>query len=82
MREWVGEPTFKLEARVRELRGKKAVKGSPKKTASVVATERQDGNQRFPRHKRTKITSFHPGEGTSDLASQRSDSEYSDQEQE
>uniref|UniRef100_A0A8U7N6I3 Uncharacterized protein n=1 Tax=Corvus moneduloides TaxID=1196302 RepID=A0A8U7N6I3_CORMO len=80
MRKWVGEPTFKLEARVRELRGKKAVKRSPKKTASVVATERQEGNQRFPRHKRTKITSFHPGEGTSDLASRRSDSEYSDQE--
>uniref|UniRef100_A0A803W2W0 Uncharacterized protein n=1 Tax=Ficedula albicollis TaxID=59894 RepID=A0A803W2W0_FICAL len=82
MRKWVGEPTFKLEARVRELRGKKAVKGSPKKTASGAATERQEGSQRFPRHKRAKIASFHPDEGTSDMASQRSDSEYSDQEQE
>ncbi|XP_054671609.1 uncharacterized protein LOC129202590 [Grus americana] len=32
MRKWDGEPTFKLEARVRELRGKTAVKkGTPKK---------------------------------------------------
>ncbi|GAB0203300.1 hypothetical protein GRJ2_002795600 [Grus japonensis] len=35
MRKWDGEPTFKLEARVRELRGKTAVKkGTPKKAVS------------------------------------------------
>ncbi|GAB0203355.1 hypothetical protein GRJ2_002801100 [Grus japonensis] len=38
MRKWDGEPTFKLEARVRELRGKTAVKkGTPKK--AVRGTE-------------------------------------------
>ena len=83
MRKWDGEPTFKLEARVRELRGKTAVKkGSPKKSVSVVAVETQEGNQRSPRHRRTEITSLNSGEGTSGLALKGSDSEYSDQEQE
>ena len=83
MRKWDGEPTFKLEARVRELRGKTAVKkGTPKKSVSVVAVETQEGNQRSPRHRRTEITSLDSGEGTSGLALKGSDSEYSDQEQE
>ncbi|XP_075595208.1 uncharacterized protein LOC142599193 [Balearica regulorum gibbericeps] len=82
MRKWDGEPTFKLEARVRELRGKTAVKkGTPKKAISVVATETREGKQRSPRRK-TKITSLDPGEGTSGLSPRGSDSEYSDQEQE
>ncbi|GAB0206427.1 hypothetical protein GRJ2_003108300 [Grus japonensis] len=82
MRKWDGEPTFKLEARVRELRGKTAVKkGTPKKAVSVVAAETQEGKQRSPRCK-TKITSLDPGEGTSGLALRGSDSDYSDQEQE
>jgi len=38
---WDGEPTFKLEAHVRKLRGKTAVKkGRPKKAVSVVAAEK------------------------------------------
>ncbi|GAB0209721.1 hypothetical protein GRJ2_003437800 [Grus japonensis] len=83
MRKWDGEPTFKLEARVRELRGKTAVKkGTPKKAVSVVAAETQEGNQQTPRYRTTEITSLDPGEGTSGLALRGSDSEYSDQEQE
>lgn len=83
MRKWDGEPTFKLEARVRELRGKTAVKkGSPKKKAvSVVAVEAQEGTQRSSRHRRTENTSLDSGEGTSGLVPQGSDSEYSDEEQ-
>ncbi|GAB0208081.1 hypothetical protein GRJ2_003273800 [Grus japonensis] len=80
MRKWDGEPTFKLEARVRELRGKTAVK--KKKAVSVVAAETQEGNQQTPRYRTTEITSLDPGEGTSGLALRGSDSEYSDQEQE
>jgi len=46
MRRWDGEPTFKLEAYVHELRGKTAVKkGPPKKAVSVVAAETQEGGQ-------------------------------------
>ena len=83
MRKWDGEPTFKLEARVRELRGKTAVKkGSPKKKAvSVVAVEAQESTQRSCRHRRTETTSLDSGEGTSGLVPQGSDSEYSDEEQ-
>lgn len=41
MRKWDGEPIFKLEDCVHELRGKRDVKkGSPRKTLSVVAAER------------------------------------------
>ncbi|XP_010568992.1 PREDICTED: uncharacterized protein LOC104833793 [Haliaeetus leucocephalus] len=60
MRKWDGEPTFKLEARVCELRGKTAVKkGSPKKKAvSIVAVEAQESNQRSSRHRRTETTSL------------------------
>ena len=66
-----------------ELRGKTGVKkGSPKKAVIIVAVETQEGNQCSPRHRRTEITSLDPGEGTSGLALQGSDSEYSDQEQE
>lgn len=83
MRKWNDEPTFKLEACVRELRRKTAVKKGPrKKTVSSVAVETQEGNQRSPRHRRTEITSLDPVEGTSGLALKGSDSEYSDQEQE
>ncbi|GAB0208044.1 hypothetical protein GRJ2_003270100 [Grus japonensis] len=83
VRKWDGEFTFKLEARICELRGKTAVKkGSPKKAVSIVAAETQDDNQPSPRHRRTEITSLDPGEGTSGLALQGSDSEYSNQEQE
>ena len=83
MRKWDGEPTFKLEARVRELRGKTAVKkGPPKKSVSVVAVETQEGNRRSPRHRRTEIASLDSNEGTSGLTLQGSDSEYSDQAQE
>ena len=82
MRKRDGEPTFKLEARIRELRGKTAVKKeSPKKAVSVVAVETQEGTQRYPRHRRTEITSLDFGKGTSGLALQGSDSEYSDEEQ-
>ncbi|XP_049649847.1 uncharacterized protein LOC126035354 [Accipiter gentilis] len=82
MRKWDGEPTFKLEARVHELRGMTAVKkGSPKKKAvSVVAVEAQESNQLSSRP-RTETTSLDSGEGTSGLALQGSDSEYSDEEQ-
>ena len=83
MRKWDGEPTFKLEAHVHELRGKRPAKyGSPKKAVSLVAVETQEDNQRSPRHRRTEITSLDPGEWTSGLALQGSGSEYSDQEQE
>ncbi|PKU31763.1 glycine dehydrogenase mitochondrial-like [Limosa lapponica baueri] len=83
MREWDGEPTFKLEARVHELRGKTAVKkGPPKKAVSIVAVETQEGNQRSPRHRRTEIISLDSSEETFGLALQGSDSEYSHQEQE
>lgn len=52
MRKLDGEPTSKLEARVSELRGKRVVKkGLPEKAVSVVAAERQEDNQRSPRHK-------------------------------
>ena len=45
-REWDGEPAFKVEARVCELRGKTAVKKGPsKKTVSLVAAEMEEGNQ-------------------------------------
>ncbi|KAJ7415168.1 hypothetical protein BTVI_38988 [Pitangus sulphuratus] len=72
VKKWDVELTFKLEARVRELRGKRAVKkGSPRKTVHVVAAETQERNQRHPRRKRTEINSFDSGEGTSDLALQR-----------
>ncbi|XP_049649778.1 uncharacterized protein LOC126035320 [Accipiter gentilis] len=83
MRKWDGEPTFKLEARVRELRGKTAVKkGSPKKKAvSVVAVEAQESTQRSSRPRRTETTFLDSGEGTSGLVPQGSDSEYSDEEQ-
>ncbi|TRZ05874.1 hypothetical protein HGM15179_021233 [Zosterops borbonicus] len=39
MRKWDGEPTFKLEACVRELRGKRAVKKGSPKNVSVLAAE-------------------------------------------
>lgn len=81
MRKRDGEPTFKLKACVCELRGKRAVKRSPKKAVSVVATETQEHNYSVI-SQRTKISSFDSGEGTSCLASKRSDSEYFDQEQE
>ncbi|XP_010567620.1 PREDICTED: uncharacterized protein LOC104832910, partial [Haliaeetus leucocephalus] len=78
MRKWDGEPTFKLEARVRELRGKTAVKkGSPKKKAvSVVAVEAQESTQRSSRHRRTETTSLDSGEGTSGLEEERDDRIY------
>ena len=80
MRKWDDEPTVNLEARVRELRAKRAVKkGPPKKAVSLVAVETQEGNQQSARHRRTEITSLDPGEGTSGLAPKGSDSEYSDQ---
>ncbi|XP_039240626.1 uncharacterized protein LOC120323903 [Pipra filicauda] len=42
MRKWDGEPTFKLEARVRELKEKRAVKkGPPKKTVNIVSVDTQ-----------------------------------------
>ena len=83
IRKWDGEPTFKLEACVHELRGKTAVKkGPPKKAVRLIAVETQGGNQRSPRHRRTEITSLNSGEGTSGLALKGSDSEYSAQEQE
>lgn len=63
MKKWDGELTFKLEARVCELRGKTAIKkGSPKKPVSIVAVETQEGNQQSARHG-TEITSLDPGEG-------------------
>jgi len=78
-----GEPIFKLEACVCELRGKTTVKkGPPEKAVSVVADETQEGHQQSPRHRRTEIISLDHGEGTSGLPLQGSDSEYSDQEQE
>ena len=81
--EWDGEPTFKLEASVCKLGGKAVVtKGPRKKPVSFVAVETQEGNQRSPRHRKTEVTSIAPGEGTSGLALQGSDCEYSDQEQE
>ncbi|XP_010561942.1 PREDICTED: uncharacterized protein LOC104829417 [Haliaeetus leucocephalus] len=78
MRKWDGEPTFKLEARVRELRGKTAVKkGSPKKkAASVIAGEAQESTQRSSRHRRTETTSLDSGEGTSGLEEERDDRIY------
>lgn len=83
MRKWDGEPTSKLSAWVHELRGKRpGKKGLPKKTVSVVAPERPEDTQHSPRYEKTKTISYNPDEGTSDLASRRSDSEYSDQEQE
>lgn len=82
MREWDGEPTIELEAHGCELRGKTAVKkGPPEKSASLVAVETQEGNQRSARHRRTEITSLDPSEGTSGLVLKRSDSENSNQEQ-
>ncbi|KAK4826024.1 hypothetical protein QYF61_003845 [Mycteria americana] len=78
MRKWDDAPTVNLEARVRELRVKRAVKkGPPKKAVSLVAVETQEGNQQSARHRRTEITSLDPGEGTSGLAPKGSDSEYS-----
>ena len=59
IRKWDGEPPFKLEARVRDLRGKTAVeKGPPKKAVGLVAVEMQEGNQQSPRHRRTEITTI------------------------
>ena len=59
IRKWDGEPPLKLEARVRDLRGKTAVeKGPPKKAVGLVAVETQEGNQRSPRHRRTEITTL------------------------
>jgi len=82
-RKWDGEHTFKLEAHVRELRGEAVVKkGQPKKAVSIVAVETQEVDQQSPRHRRSEITSLDLDEGTSGLALQESDSEYSDQEQE
>ncbi|XP_061852038.1 uncharacterized protein LOC133625402 [Colius striatus] len=82
MRKWDGEPTFKLEARVRELRGKAAVrKGPPKRAVSRVAAKTKEDNQQSPRHRRTATTSFEANEETSGLQLQGSDSEYSDEEQ-
>jgi len=52
------------------------------KAVSVVAVGTQEGHQQSPRHGRTEITSLDPGEGTSDLPLQGSDSEYSNHEQE
>lgn len=75
MRKWDGEPTSKLSAWVHELRGKRpGKKGLPKKTISVVAPERPEDTQQSPRYEKTKTISYNPDEGTSDLASQRSDS--------
>jgi len=48
MRRWDGEPTFKLEAYVCKLRGKK---GPSKKAVSVVAAETQKSHQRSARQK-------------------------------
>jgi len=83
MRKWDGEHTFELEAHVCELRGEAGVKkGPPKKAVSIAAVETQEVDQQSPRHRRSEITSLDPDEGTSGLALQVSDSEYSDQEQE
>ena len=66
-----GEPTFKLEACVHELRGRTAVKkGASKKAVSVVAAETQEGHQQSPRHRTTQITSPDPVEWTSGLPPQ------------
>ena len=81
MRRWDGEPTFKLEGCVRGQRGKTAVKGPPKNPVSVAAVETQEGHRRSPRPRRTEIASLNPGEGTSGLPPQGSDSECSEQEQ-
>ena len=81
-----GEHSFKLEDCVCELRGKMALKkGPPEKAVNVVAVETQEASQQYRRQRRTEITiirrSLDPGEGTSGLAQQGSDSEYSDEEQ-
>ena len=82
MRKWDGETTFNWEAPVHKLRGKTAVrKGSPKKAVTIVVVETQESSQHYPRH-RTETIALDPDEGTSGLALQESDSEYSDQEQE
>ncbi|CAM9904886.1 unnamed protein product, partial [Bubo scandiacus] len=83
MRKWDGQPTFKLEARVHELRGKTpAKKKTSKKVVNVAGVKPQESSQRSPRYRKTEITSLDPDEGVSGLARQGSDSEYSDQEQE
>ncbi|KAJ7413213.1 hypothetical protein BTVI_43881 [Pitangus sulphuratus] len=65
MKKWDGEPTRKLEAQARELRRKKSNKKTPRK------------NQQLLRCRKTEVTD----EETSDGATQKSDSECSDQEQ-
>ncbi|PKU29556.1 hypothetical protein llap_20141 [Limosa lapponica baueri] len=58
MRKWDGEPTFKLEDHVCELKGKTAAKkGPPKKAVSLVAVETQESNQQSPRQRRTEMRS-------------------------
>ena len=77
-----GEPTCKLRVRICKPRGKIAVKKTPpKKAASIVAVETQEGHQRSPRHRRPEISSLDASEGTSGVPLQGPESEYSDQDQ-
>lgn len=69
MRKWVGDRTFKLEANVRELRGKAAAKKRlPKKSVSLAAVEAEGGDQQSSRCRRTEIASLDSGEWTSGVA--------------
>lgn len=76
MRKWDGEPTSKLEARVKELRRKKM----NRKAVHAIDADASERKSQFPRRRKTD-THLHEDGNTSDGERHGSESECSDQEQ-
>ncbi|KAJ7399488.1 hypothetical protein BTVI_114286 [Pitangus sulphuratus] len=76
MKKWDGEPTSKLEARVRELKRKE----TNKKFVYVVDADFLEKQLRSPRHKKTEVC-FCDDKKASGGAKRKSDSECSDKDQ-